>query len=280
MSNSTGAIQGTSQVQVSRDYLRRLFTQRPTLMQVAESMIQDWINDWFTTSRLRASSTWIGVRQPIQADGARYAQLTTLSDALIKRCMSGEVLNYVAGHHYVLVSSITHGLVPLTDVVSVNDIEFMLNALAPELLDGFNTRLLAYWNAPVPDDPVLSRWGAVGRQLRKCLLTARQNPPLTAEERTKLLGLGDGPQELWAHKVDRQALGGAHVLRIYQVYAGHEGQPGEWLPLLVLQRQVAQQQVNLVYVPAMSVLKLSVLDELGNLLPRYMSNYTLSLIHI
>ncbi|MBU0938640.1 MAG: hypothetical protein KJ715_06780 [Gammaproteobacteria bacterium] len=273
MSNSIGATQGSSQVQLSRDYLRRLFTQRPTLAQVAESMIQDWINDWFTASSLRASSIWVGVRQSIQADGARYAQLTTLSDALITRCMSGKVLNYVAGHHEVLVSSITHGLVPLTDAVSVDDIELMLNALAPELLDGFNARLLAYWNAPTSGNTGLSRWGAVGRQLRKCLLIARQNPPLTAEERTKLLGLGDGPQELWAYQADRQALGGAHVLRIYQVYAGHEGQTGEWLPLLVLQRQVAQQQVNLVYVPAMSVLKLGMLDELGDLLPRYMSNY-------
>lgn len=87
-------------------------------------------------------------------------------------------------------------------------------------------------------------------------------------------GAGDGPQELWGHQVDRQALGGADVLRIYQVYAGQEGRPGEWLPLLVLQRQVAQQQVNLVYVPAISLLKLTALDELGSLLPRYMSHYT------
>lgn len=273
MSNPIGALQGRSQVDASRDYLRRLFAQRPTLTQVAESMIQEWITAWFPASGLRADITWIGVHPPARADDRGYTQLTTLSDALIKRCMSRDVLHYVAGHHCVLVNSLTLGLVPFTGAVAVHDIAFMLNTLAPELLDGFTARLVAYWNAPVPDDTTLSRWGAVGRQLRECLLTARQNPALTPLEGKKLLGLGDGPQELWAYQVDRQVLGGEHVLRIYQVYAGHEGQPGEWLPLLVLQRQVAQQQVNLVYVPAMSVLKLTTLDELGNLLPRYMSNY-------
>lgn len=278
MSNSIGATQGTSQLQASRDYLRRLFAERPTLAQVADSMIQGWISEWFSTCGLQAGSTWIGVRQVSQANGVSYAQLTTLSDALIHRCMSRDVLNYVKDHHCLLVSSITQGLVPFTGDVSVNDIEFMLNTLSVELLDGFIQRLLAYWNAHVPDNTALCHWGAVGRQLRACLLSARQNPPLTAEEGKKLLGLGDGPQELWGYQADRQVLGGAHVLRIYQVYAGHEGQPGEWLPLLVLQRQVAQKQVNLVYVPAMSVLKLTTLDELGNLLARYMSSYTPGLL--
>jgi hypothetical protein len=278
MSHSIAAFQGTSQLNASRDFLRRLFAQRPTLTQVAESMVQDWIADGFAASRLRANITWIGVRQPAQAGADSYTQLTTLGDALIRRCMSSEVLNYVAGHHYLLVSSISHGLVPITDVVSVDDIEFMLNALAPQLLAGFNARLVAYWNAPAPGDAGLSRWGAVGTQLRECLLSARQTPPLTPQQASALLGLGDGPQELWGHQVDRQALGGADVLRIYQVYAGQEGRPGEWLPLLVLQRQVAQQQVNLVYVPAISLLKLTALDELGSLLPRYMSHYTPGLL--
>lgn len=131
MSHSIAAFQGTSQLNASRDFLRRLFAQRPTLTQVAESMVQDWIADGFAASRLRANITWIGVRQPAQAGADSYTQLTTLGDALIRRCMSSEVLNYVAGHHYLLVSSISHGLVPITDVVSVDDIEFMLNALAP-----------------------------------------------------------------------------------------------------------------------------------------------------
>lgn len=278
MSNSIEANQGISQLQASRDFLAHLFAQRPTLAQVAESMIQEWINDQFSDSGLQAGSTWIGSRQPSQASGVSYAQLSTLSDALIRRCMSRDVPSYVPGQHCVLVSSVTQGLVPFIGAVSVNDVAIMLNTLAPELPDGFNARLLAYWNAHVPGDTALSRWGAVAKQLRECLLSARQNPPLTKEQGQKLLGLGDGPQELWGYQADRQALGGVHVLRIYQVYAGQDGLPGEWLPLLVLQREVAQHQVNLVYVPAMSVLKLSTLDELGNLLPRYMSHYSPGLL--
>ncbi len=278
MSNPIGALQGSSQVLASRDYLRRVFARRPTLTQVAESMIQEWITEWFPTSSVRASVTWVGVSPSNQADGASYAQLTSLSDALIKRCMSNEVLNYVAGHHHLLFSSVTLGLVPVEDVVSLNDVEFMLNTLAPQLPDGFIARLLAYWNARVPDDAALTRWGAVGKQLRACLLTARQNPPLTPEQGRKLLGLGDGPQELWGYQMDRQTLGAPHELRIYQVYASHEGQPGEWLPLLILQRQVAQQEVSLLYVPVTDVLKLATLDQLGSLLPRYMNNYTPGLL--
>lgn len=273
MSHSRKASQANSQASISRDYLRTVFSRRPTLTQVAESMIQDWINGRFTASSLRANTAWIGVKQPAPTGSVNYGELTSLSDALIKRRMSAEVLNYTPGHHQLLFSSIKSDLVPVTEAISVDDIEFMLNTLAPELLDGFNTTLVAYWNACIPGTS-LSRWGAVGKQLRACMLSARQNPPLTLTEEDQLLGLGDGPQQLWEYQVDRQALGGTNVLHIYQVYAAQEGRPGEWLPLLLLQRQVAQQQVALVYIPVLSVLRLDTQNQLGSLLPRYMSNYT------
>lgn len=270
MSHSPAALHDTSQAYASRDYLGRVFAQRPTLMQVAESMIQDWLDEGFAGAGLRATATWIGVRT--QAPGT-YGQLTCLGDALIRRRMGAREGSDSAGRYQLLVSSISRDLVPAPAGVSVDDIERMLDTLAPGLFEAFSARLVAFWNAPVADDPGLSRWGAVGKQLRACLLTAWQNPPLTSQEGRQLLGVGDGPQQLWGYLADRQALGQPDALHIYQVYAAQEGQPGEWLTLLVLQRQVAQQPVTLVYVPVMSVLKLTTQDELGQLLPRYMSNY-------
>lgn len=269
MSHPTAALHDTSPAYASRDYLGRVFALRPTLMQVAESMIQDWLDEGHASAGLRATSTWLGVRN--QEDDS-YGQLTSLGDALIQRRMNTQV-PYSADLHQLLVSSISQDLIPAPAGVSVDDIARMLDALAPGLFDAFSAQLVGFWSAPVADDPGLSRWGAVGKQLRACLLTARQNPPLTSQEGRQLLGLGDGPQQLWGYLADRQALGLPDVLHIYQVYAAQQGRPGEWLALLVLQRQVAQQPVTLVYVPAMSVLKLTTQDELGSLLPRYMSNY-------
>jgi len=214
MSHSPAALHDTSQAYASRDYLGRVFAQRPTLMQVAESMIQDWLDEGFAGAGLRATATWIGVRT--QAPGT-YGQLTCLGNALIRRRMGAQEGSDSAGRYQLLLSSITRDLVPAPVGVSVDDIERMLDTLAPGLFEAFSARLVAFWNAPVADDPGLSRWGAVGKQLRACLLTAWQNPPLTSQEGSQLLGLGDGPQQLWGYLVDRQALGQPDALHIYQV---------------------------------------------------------------
>ncbi len=261
-----------SQARMSRDYLSRLFARRLSLTQAAQAMIQEWIGDWFAGSRLLANNSWIGVIQPTPA-GSRYGSLITLSDALIQRCMSGKAVNYTPGHHQLLIQTGPQAFEPVTEAIGVNDVELMLNTLAPELVAGFVERLVGYWNAPVQDGSANSRWNAVGSQLRACLLTARQNPPLTPRQARLLLGLGDEHQQLWGARSDREALGGPDVLRIYQVYAAQQERNGEWLPLLILQRQVDGQQVTLAYIPAMTLLQLDTLDTLGDLLPRYMSHY-------
>ncbi|AZF33626.1 hypothetical protein C4J89_4178 [Pseudomonas sp. R4-35-07] len=268
MCASTANSPELTQARKSRDYLAKVFAHRLSLTEVAQSMIQAWISEWFAGSRLQASNSWIGVTQP----GGHYTQLIALSDALIKRCMSGEALNYTPGHHQLLIRSGAEVFQPVTEAISVDDIELMLNTLALGVLAGFCERLVEYWNADVPG-VARSRWYAVREQLRACLLTARQNPPLTPEQAGWLLGLGNDYQELWAYQADREALDKPHVLRIYQVYAAQDGHGGEWLPLLVLQRQVQGQQITLVYVPAMNLLKLDTPDALGNLLPRYMNHY-------
>ncbi|MBO0492841.1 DUF6543 domain-containing protein [Pseudomonas sp. Marseille-Q1929] len=273
MSTSLETLKELKQAQTSRDELSNVFAFRLTLTQVAQSMIQEWISEWFAGSHLQSSRMWVGVIQITKTSSVSYKPSILLSDALIKRCMSGVALDFSSVYHQLLVNSAPDVFEPVIEAITVDDIEWMLNTLAPHLLDGFCTRLVAYWNDRVPGNFSLSRWRAVSNELRACLLTARQNPALTPAEGRLLLGLGEGPQALWAYKDDRQALGASNALSIYQVYAAQDGHPGEWLPLLVLQRQVEQQQVTLVYVPVMNVLKLGTLDALGNLLPRYMSHY-------
>ncbi|MEX5629066.1 hypothetical protein [Pseudomonas marginalis] len=262
-----------SQARTSRDYLSKVFARRPGLTQVARAMIQEWIGQWFAGSGLQAGNSWIGVIQPTST-GRRHMPLMTLSDALIQRCMKGDALNYTPGHHVLLVQSAPQVFEPASGAITVDDIEWMLNTLAPDVLAGFAERLVQYWIARVSDGSADSRWHAVSSQLRACLLTARQNPPLTPEQARLLLGLGDEQaQQLWGHRADREALGGADALHIYQVYAAQAGTTGEWLPLLVLQRRVVGQQVTLVYIPAMNLVQLESLDALGDLLPRYMGRY-------
>ncbi|MFO2462628.1 hypothetical protein OOJ96_01815 [Pseudomonas sp. 15FMM2] len=272
MNSHTSPPTETQQAQESHNYLAGVFARRLTLTQVAQVMIQEWFDDLFAGSNLRASACWIGVIQQTGSHrGATYNQLVPLSDALIQCRMVGKVLNYTSGHHQLLVNTAGDEFKPADKAISVDDIEFMLNALAPRLLDGFWSRLVEYWNARVPDDSSLSRWHAVGRHLRLCLRKARQNPPLTSAQQKMFLS--DDPEQLWGDRQDRQVVGETNRLWIYQVYAAHEGQLGEWLPMLVLKRDVDQETVILLYIPAMNVVRLGTLDDLGALLPRYMRDY-------
>ena len=129
MRASTANSPELTQARMSRDYLSKVFAHRLSLTAVAQSMIQGWLEERFAGARLRAHTAWIGV---IQAGGG-YTQLITLSDALIKRCMSGEALNYTPGHHQLLTRSGERVFEAVTDAITVDDIEQMLNALAPEL---------------------------------------------------------------------------------------------------------------------------------------------------
>lgn len=108
MSHPTAALHDTSPAYASRDYLGRVFALRPTLTQVAESMIQDWLDEGHANAGLRATSTWLGVRN--QEDDS-YGQLTSLGDALIQRRMNTQV-PYSADLHQLLVSSISQDLIP------------------------------------------------------------------------------------------------------------------------------------------------------------------------
>ena len=271
MDASTAVAPDIAQARKSLAELSRLFAHRLSLTQVAQAMLQDWIDDAFAGAGVQAARSWIAVIQRTP-EGSAYTPLITLSDALIKRCMSGEPLNYTPGYHYLLVQTASGAFQPVAHAVTVDDIESMLNQLAPHVLTGFGSRLVDYWNARI-EGSLKTRWHAVSAALRAGLLAARQNPRLSREQARWLLGVGDEHQQLWGYRADREAVSAANVLRIYQVYAAQQASGGEWLPLLVLQRVVQQQTISLVYIPTMNVLKLASLESLGYLLPRYMNTY-------
>ncbi|MBT2372531.1 dermonecrotic toxin domain-containing protein [Pseudomonas fluorescens] len=251
------------QNRVSREYLAKEFADRPSLADIAESLIDDWVHEWFPGSRLRARNLWVGVTQRA-GDSVTYSQVTSLSDALISRCMSRQPLNYTPGHHQVLAGATSTSVTPENTAFSVDDLEFMLNALAADLVPALQARMVQYWNGISSQDPLSTRWRLVSEQLRKCLKTARQIPPLSESQQLLLNGI-------YPSKADRQRFGGPDALLISQVYVASGAQLGQWVPLLVFQR--LQGASVHVYSPASYLLRLDSLDLLGSLLPRYMSHY-------
>ena len=251
------------QIRVSHDYLAQEFVGRPSLEDVAQALIDAWISEWFTGTPLRARNLWIGVIQRA-GDSVTHSQLTSLSDALIQRCMSRQPLNYTPGHHRLLMGVTQVSATPATAVISVDDVELMINSLATDLVAQFQARMVRYWNDTAVRDPLSTRWRMVSDQLRKCLKTARQNPSLSGSQRSLL-------NEIYPCKADRQRFGGRDAPHIFQLYAVNGEKAGEWVPLLVF--QWAQEPGVHVYIPAMYLLKLDSLDQLGRLLPRYMSHY-------
>lgn len=250
------------QIRLSRDYVAEVFADRPRLEDVAESLINDWINDGFPDSTFKARALWVGVMKRM-GDVVAYDPLMSLSEALILRCMSQRPLNYTPGHHQVLAGGVRDSVKPAATLMSVDDLEFMLNTLASTLVPGFQARLVEYWNGISQEDPISTRWRVVSEQLRKCLKTARQTPPLSESQQRRL-------GEIYPLKVNRQRFGG---LPVYQVYAASGTQPGQWLALLVFQITGMGAAALHVYSPVTDLFRLDSQEQLGHLLPRYMSHY-------
>ncbi|QLG92950.1 hypothetical protein HZF02_13650 [Pseudomonas yamanorum] len=250
------------QIRLSRDHVAEVFADRPRLEDVAESLINDWIKDGFPDSTFKARELWVGVMKRM-GDVVAYDPLMSLSEALILRCMSKRPLNYTPGHHQVLVGAVRDSVKPAATLMSVDDLEFMLNTLASALVPGFQARLVEYWNGISQEDPISTRWRVVSEQLRKCLKTARQTPPLSESQQRRL-------GEIYPLKADRQRFGG---LPVYQVYAASGTQPGQWLALLVFQITGAGADAFHVYSPVTDLFRVDSQEQLGRLLPRYMSHY-------
>ena len=256
------------QLAVSRVYLQTVFADRPHLEQVANSLIQQALDERFAGQGLRAFALGIGEPVELVAEGAptTYRHVTSVADALIGRLMHGSAINYNPTRQVPLRLG-GGAVVRLIAGPSVDDLEQMINHLAPLLLEAFQDALAAYWSAKPLQDPLSTRWRIVSNQMRLCLSQAPQNPPLASLEEKQVLS------ELYPLKADRDKAVGAGRFRVSLVYAVSGGDVGEWLPLLVLQRQWASRRATYVYSPGQSVLALDTLDDLGPLLPRYLSRH-------
>ncbi|WP_460135148.1 hypothetical protein [Pseudomonas sp. S1_E04] len=166
------------QVAASRALLQRTFADRPRLEDVANTLIDHAWAERFNGQALRAASLTLGVPPHTQS----------LADALISRVMRGEAVNYTPGYHQVLRSGRPVPR-PVTTHPTVDDLEQLINLLGPLLVGTFQQRLADYWSAtPSLIDPLSTRWRIVSEQLRRCLQNAPQNPPLSPEQRQRVLG--------------------------------------------------------------------------------------------
>ncbi|MDI2590827.1 hypothetical protein POF45_05165 [Pseudomonas sp. 681] len=258
----------SNQVAVSRAYLQTVFADRPRLEDVANGLIQQWLDERFVHQALRASTLGIGLRVELAAEGAptAYRDVVSAADALIERVMQGSAVNYNPDRH-VLLRMGDRSPVALTTALTVDDLEQLVNQLAPFLIQRFEDRLAEYWSQSPLQDPLSTRWRIVSEQLRLCLRHARQNPPLGTPEEKQMLS------NLYPLKFDRDRTAGPDRFRICLVYAASGARAGEWLTLLVLLRQWATTSRCYVYSPGASLLTLESLDDLGQLLPRHMSRH-------
>ena len=259
----------SDQVALTRAYLQRVFADRPRLENVANSLIQEALNERFASQALRASSLGIGqlIKPAVEGDANSYRHVQSIADALIRRLMQGTHVNYSPDHQVALHID-SQEPSPVTTGLTVDDLEQVVNQLAPLLVGRFQQRLADYWSErPTLIDPLQTRWRIVSEHLSRGLRKARQNPPLTPAQAQQLL------DNVYPSQADRDRAAGAEKFQIFLVYAVSGARPGEWLTLLVLKRWRAGKDHYYLYSPGASLLTLNSLKDLERLLPRHLSRY-------
>ncbi|MFC6337452.1 hypothetical protein GIR22_22730 [Pseudomonas sp. CCM 7891] len=253
----------------SRAYLQSVFSDRPSLEDVANTLLQEALTERFASQALNPRTLAIGqtVTLATEGDTTGYRHVRSVADALIERVMQGKAVNYTLGQHVVLQTGRqTHS--PVSTGLTVDDLEQVINQLGPFLVGRFQERLAGYWSeCPALIDPVSTRWRIVSEQLRRSLRNAPQNPPLSTAQAQSLLG------NLYSVQADRDKFTGPDTLRISLIYAVSGAGSGEWLTVLVLQRWLAGKHHYYLYSPGTSLLSLDSLKDLERLLPRHMSRH-------
>lgn len=254
----------------SRDDLERIFADRPRLEAVAEHLLQQALAEDKPTLAVRVGGVRIARILVPAAEGklAVYGPLMSLSEALLRRVKQGRLMNLTASVHGLLVRRGRESWVPLTASLSVDDLEVIINRVAPQLLDAFQAQLLDYWSAQPDQDPLSTRWRMVADQLRSSLMHGPQFPPLSASERQQVLG------RFYAVKADRERFLGEGVLRVFQVFAREEGGAGEWLVVLLIEYRATTVSTYYLFSPSSGVQRLTSLDDLASLLPLHMSRHS------
>jgi hypothetical protein len=255
------------QVTQSRIYLGQVFADRPRLEEVAEAVLQHEINERWPASALNVSELRIGHILAPASEGkpATYGALLRLGDVLLKRIMQGDLLNLTAKVHVLLGRHEQAAWKPVAQAPSVDELEVLINQLAPSLLGAFQARLVDYWSQAPIQDPLSTRWRIVANQLRRCLMFGPQSPPLPAGEYQRVLG------QFYPLKAERSRRLGEGVLRVYQVYAWEEGGAGEWLVVLLIESRPLTVSTYYLYSPGTGIQRLRGLEDLSNLVPLHMS---------
>ncbi|WPN96100.1 DUF6543 domain-containing protein [Pseudomonas sp. MUP55] len=257
----------SDQVTQSRTYLGQVFADRPRLEEVAEAVLQREMDDQWPASALNVRRLRLArILAPADQDQpATYGPLLSLGDLLLKRIMQGTLLNLSANADVLLDRQRDASWKPVTPSPSVDELEVLVNRVAPSLLEAFQARLVDYWSQAPRQDLLSTRWRIVAEQLRRCLMSGPQAPPLSADEYRTLLG------RFYPLKSERERRLGEGVLRVYQVYACEEGGVGEWLVVLLLESRPSTVSTYYLYSPGTGLQRLHGLEDLANLLPLHMS---------
>lgn len=258
------------QLTQSRRYLEEVFADRPRLEQVAEALLQRECEAYLPGFALNVGLLGIGGISSAPADekNVTYDQWLSLSDTLLKRVMRGRLLNLTAGVH-VLVEKTGRGpWVPLANAPSVDEIEAIINRVAPSLLKAFQSSLADYWSQAPLQDRLSSRWRIVANHLRRCLMFGPQLPPLSSDEYQRVLG------RFYPVKAERVQCLGPGVLSVYQLYAREEGGAGEWLVVLLIESRAATVSTYYLFSPSSGLQRLAGIEDLASLLPLHMSRHS------
>ncbi|MDQ0740662.1 DUF6543 domain-containing protein [Pseudomonas sp. W4I3] len=264
MSTTTSPIDHVTQ---SRHYLGEVFADRPRLEEVIDAVLQREIDDQWPASGLNVSHLRLGrVLAPAGQDQpATYGALLSLGDLLLTRIMQGTLLNLTATLHVLLDRQRDGSWKPVARSPSVDELEALINRVAPSLLEAYQARLVDYWSQVSRQDPLSTRWRIVADQLRRCLKFGPQSPPLPADEYRKLLWL------FYPLKAERERHLGQGAVRVFQVYACEEGGAGEWLVVLLIESRPLTVSTFYLFSPGTGVQRLRSREDLAHLLPLHMS---------
>lgn len=139
----------------------------PTIDEVAATMLRQALKARYPQRDIDPDVTKIATPQWQWLDGNLMALPTryeSLTQTLIRHCLSGSSANYLEGEHYLTLNPQATPVVHLD--VDIEAIAVVLNDCSPLLFVAFAEHQLEYWNSTQHQVP---RWQALSEALRKAL---------------------------------------------------------------------------------------------------------------
>lgn len=236
----------TSLRQVHIDKVQALFSEAPSLNDVATDSAQAYLDLYF------AGRNYLAARLYVVAPTGPYR---SLADKVLERLAAASPTLLVAQYHQVM-QRVREIYVP--GGPSLDDIELLINRCGTELLRLYAQRLQAWWREAVPVN--MTRWGYLSDELLELLYDATPPAGMTQARFDAVFPRSTlharRPNRMWS----------AHGLAL-KVQTVHVRQPAQMLPLLLFsQPNVAGLWL---FDPATGVQALDNLDALQVLLPGY-----------